>query len=199
MMDEATKAAAKTLRCAILANLGDRSGVLNLDVDRDVLAEIYDEMDTAIGAALLAASRPAHEGGPMNANALREMLGKATPTPWVGKRGSAPIGDTSDYSDYWYINTTVPCKNRQVACLDYCADEGDENDANQDLIVAAVNLFAALLDVLEAAEKAQYGVVERCGRGEETGFYRVGESDMKAMRDNIAALYRRAGEVMDGK
>lgn len=129
----------------------------------------------------------------MNATTLREMLEKATPTPWVGKRGSAPIGDTGDYSDYWYINTTVPCKNRQVACLDYCADEGDENDANQDLIVVAVNLFGPLLDVLEAAEKA-VAKLSTLHYGEPVGY-----DDGKAvwdLKEQIAALYRRAGEVM---
>lgn len=133
----------------------------------------------------------------MNATTLREMLGKATPTPWVGKRGSAPIGDTGDYSDYWYINTTVPCKNRQVACLDYCADEGDENDANQDLIVAAVNLFGPLLDVLEAAEAYQTWMWPNGPTTESDRF--CANRDGKALEAAIAALYRRAGEVMDGK
>ena len=77
-------------------------------------------------------------------NRLADLEAKATAAPWTTDSGSVPLGDTGDYEPYWFVNGNRKT-NSQVASLAYCADEGDECDANMDLIASLRNAAPALL------------------------------------------------------
>ena len=89
-------------------------------------------------------------------NRLADLEAKATAAPWTTDSGSVPLGDTGDYEPYWFVNGNRKT-NSQVASLAYCADEGDECDANMDLIASLRNAAPALL----AAARENAGLREK--------------------------------------
>lgn len=124
----------------------------------------------------------------MNATTLREMMGKATPTPWILHNEeflcTVQVGEAYMPAPYQPPHGRGECPQQR---------------ADGRLIVAAVNLFGPLLDVLEAAEglpAPRHREYCPCSDWPDRECDCGALDERSALNDAIAALYRRAGEVM---
>lgn len=131
----------------------------------------------------------------MNATTLREMRGKATTERWHPDRlllGNIRVSGQCDTVDMPMMSSIVEClATKQVDADGREWRTSGTTKGNRDLIVAAVNLFGPFLNVLEAAEAVTTAPVRWDGTS-------LLPERMRNLETAIAALYRRAGEVMDG-
>jgi len=123
----------------------------------------------------------------MTTDDLRALLAKATPGPWEWRREKLiSVGDSTtviNYADYegmWFVSY-----------------EG-RNDANKEILIAAVNALPGLLDRLEAAEadavvwrhiaQERYADFRRAVDPKETGY------PVDGALDSLFNAYRKTGK-----